>query len=744
MTHDDDDEIIAAARAGFLDEALEMLAQFEQSLLVMESQPDDRENLNAAFRAAHTIKGSAGLFGFDAVVAFTHEAETLLEALRSGELGVDERVTALLLQSRDQIGVLLDEVKSGQADPALAARSADLGAQLRALRPGAAGGAAAAAAAAPAAAEPVAEDGPALWQISLRFATDALRNGLDPLAFIRYLDKVGTVRSARTIVEAVPPLDALDPEGCVLGFELRLESEAGREAIADVFTFCADDCDIAILGAGSSPADWQAVLERRAADADAQAALLTLWQDQGVVLPLRDDSPAARPSMPGAPGAAGSPPPAATDATAAPQIERRAEAGSDRRANEPERRTGTNDRRGGDETRFIRVRADKLDRLIDLIGELVIASSGAQLVAQTEQSPRFAEAALRIHDLVQEARDGALGLRMVPIGETFARFNRVVRDVCKQLGKDVALQITGGDTELDKSMVETIADPLMHLVRNSMDHGIETADERVAAGKPAQGRLALHAYHESGAIAIEVSDDGKGLNRERILAKGIERGLVAPDAQLDDETIYNLIFAPGFSTAEQVTNLSGRGVGMDVVRRNIEALRGQIKIASTPGRGATMQIRLPLTLAIIDGFLTSVGGVSYVLPLELVAECLEVPAECEAHPERVTGHFDLRGEVLPYLDVGQFYRHERRQPVGRRSLVLVRDGGSRVGLIVDRLHGEHQTVIKPLGRVFQHIRGLAGSTILGSGEVALILDVPAMLALATQPRQSPVARASAV
>ena len=401
-----------------------------------------------------------------------------------------------------------------------------------------------------------------------------------------------------------------------------------------------------------------------------------------------------------------------------------------------------------EETRFVRVRADKLDKLIDLIGELVIASSGAQLAAQLttqlstpqEQSARFNEAALRIHDLVEQARDGALGLRMAPIGETFSRFQRVVRDVSKQIGKEVELEISGGDTELDKSMVETIADPLMHLVRNSLDHGLETPQDRLAAGKPARGRLGLHAYHESGSVFIEVSDDGRGLNRERIFAKAVERGLTSPDAMLDDEAVYQLIFLPGFSTAETVTSLSGRGVGMDVVKRNVEALRGTIKVASQPGQGATIQIRLPLTLAIIDGFLTSVGNVSYVLPLELVAECLAVPAECGNDSEQVAGYFDLRGEVLPYLDLGRFYRHEPPKN-GRRSLVLVRDGASRVGLVVDRLHGEHQTVIKPLGAVFQHIQGLAGSTILGSGEVALILDVPALLtfatgALKTQPASS--------
>jgi two-component system chemotaxis sensor kinase CheA len=297
--------------------------------------------------------------------------------------------------------------------------------------------------------------------------------------------------------------------------------------------------------------------------------------------------------------------------------------------------------------------------------------------------------------------------------------------VSKQLGKDVELQVTGGDTEMDKAMVETIADPLMHLVRNSLDHGIETPAARLAAGKPAQGRLGLHAYHESGSIVIEVSDDGRGLDRERIFAKAVQQGLVPADAVLDDDAVYQLIFHAGFSTAEAVTNLSGRGVGMDVVKRNVEALRGQIKIASQPGRGTTLQVRLPLTLAIIDGFLTSVAGVSYVLPLEIVAECIEMPQECGHGNSTAAGCFDLRGEVVPYIDLRRLFRHGGAAP-GRRSLIVVRTTAGRLGLLVDRLHGEYQTVIKPLASIFQQLPGIAGSTILGSGEVALILDVAAL------------------
>jgi two-component system chemotaxis sensor kinase CheA len=725
MTQDDDDEILAVARAGFLDEASDMLRQFEQSLLVMEDDPLDTENLNAAFRAAHTIKGTAGLFGFDAVVHFTHEAETLLEHLRSGQLVVDEHLTQLLLRSRDQMERLLDEVRTGANDPAVARDSELLGAELRAVlhTPAAA-----------ASAEDLLPDGHAdtdaapgtpgtdeggAWQLSLRFGGDALRNGLDPLAFIRYLDSLGQVRHIRTLTEAVPDLATLDPEHCHLGFEIRFDSSASRGDIEQVFEFCADDCDIALLPPTATEADRMKLLQRRcAADAEARTALLDIWLAHGWTLDLPAEAAASSAPLATAPA---SHPTQAPTAPAQPQAHA-ADAAAPR-APAPARKST-------DDTRFIRVRADKLDKLIDLIGELVIASSGAQLVAQTESSPAFLEAALRIEGLVEEARDGALGLRMVPVGDTFNRFQRVVRDLGKQLGKDVDLVITGGDTELDKSMVEVIADPLMHLVRNSMDHGLETAEGRLAAGKPGTGRLALNAYHEAGAIVIEVGDDGRGLDQARILAKAVERGLVAPHTELSEDEIYQLIFLPGFSTAEQVTNVSGRGVGMDVVKRNIESLRGHIRVFSEPGRGATMQIRLPLTLAMIDGFLTQVGGVCYVLPLEIVAECIDVPDDCRRQPGQVAGYFDLRGEVLPWLDVGRFYRHAPAAAGTRRSLVIVRDGLRRVGLIVDRLLGEHQTVLKPLSSIFRHLRAVAGSTILGSGEVALVLDVPALVASA--------------
>lgn len=745
MNDDDDAEILAVARAGFLDEAQEMLRQFEQGLLILEGDPSDSESLNSAFRAAHTIKGTAGMFGCEAVVAFTHEAETLLEALRSGQRQLDDAVVAALLESRDQIELLLGEVQSGEADPAIAAASAALASRLRALQ-GLAPVAAALADADSGESNTAGPSGPApgaglssnpFWHLSLRFGQDALRNGLDPLAFLRYLATLGKVQAISTLTDAIPSLDAIDAEACYLGFELRFESDATREEIERVFEFAIEDSDVRILPPGSTPAAFEDLAALRCGDdADARAGLFQRWHDMGMRFAVRLEVIEIEAGAEAAETAEAATP------VVIPHIERRSESSgasgerrSDRRSGEGERREGGRDRRAGDETRFVRVRADKLDKLIDLIGELVIAGSGAQMVAHLENSAVLLEATQRVMDLVQETRDGTLALRMVPIGETFGRFQRVVRDVSKQLGKEVDLVVTGGDTELDKSMVDSIADPLMHLVRNSMDHGLETQEERIAAGKPPMGRLSLNAYHDAGAVVIEVSDDGRGLARERILKKAIERGLVAEGQILADQEIWQLIFHAGFSTAEQVTDLSGRGVGMDVVKRNIEALRGSIALSSEVGRGTLTQIRLPLTLAMIDGFLTMVGGVNYVLPLSAVAECIDVPEECSKQGDRVSGTFDLRGEVLPWLDLARFYGvtadHSRR-----RSVVVVRDGQTRVGLIVDRLMGEHQTVIKPLSSIFQHLKALAGSTILGSGEVALLLDVAGLLAVAIRKGQT--------
>jgi two-component system chemotaxis sensor kinase CheA len=372
------------------------------------------------------------------------------------------------------------------------------------------------------------------------------------------------------------------------------------------------------------------------------------------------------------------------------------------------------------ENRSIRVDSDKLDKLIDLVGELIIAGARASVIGQRLHSTELQEATSTLSGLVEEVRDAALELRMVKIGATFNRFQRVVHDVARELGKDIGLAVDGEDAELDKTVVEKIGDPLMHLVRNAMDHGIEPADVRIAAGKPARGMIKLNAFHESGSIVIQVSDDGGGLRKEKILAKAIERGLVDADRKLTDAEIYNLIFEAGFSTAEKITNLSGRGVGMDVVKRNITALRGSVDVGSSEGQGTTVTVRLPLTLAIIDGFLVQVGDSVFVIPLDTIEECIEFAAE----PGQ--DYSNLRGQVLPFIRLRSLF-HIGGAPTRRESIVVLRFGKVRAGLVVDTLLGEFQTVIKPLSPIFSEVRCISGSTILGTGDVALILDVGALL-----------------
>jgi two-component system chemotaxis sensor kinase CheA len=354
---------------------------------------------------------------------------------------------------------------------------------------------------------------------------------------------------------------------------------------------------------------------------------------------------------------------------------------------------------------------------------MVIAAASARLLSSNLDNPLLTEAMTELEALVEQIRDRALNLRMMPIGEVFQRFPRVVRDISKELGKKIDLVINGAEAELDKPMVDKLADPLVHIVRNAIDHGIDSVEERIAAGKPETGTVKLNAYHESGSIVIEISDDGRGLNTERIRAKAVERGLIAADAPLGAADIPQLIFEPGFSTAEHVTNLSGRGVGMDVVRRNIEQLRGSVEIESTPGQGSVFRIRLPLTLAIIDGFLVGVGKSSYVIPLDMVVECIDMTEEETSASKDGRSYLNLRGEVLPYLRLKELFEIDT-PPAKRESVVVVKYGPTRAGLVVDTLLGELQTVIKPLGKLFERMRCISGSTILGNGKVALILDVP--------------------
>jgi len=679
-----DTSFIAEALPAFISEAHEHLAALEQLLLELEGDSGNRQLLDALFRSAHTIKGSAGLFGLVEVAAFTHHVETLLDQLRDGTAALTPEISTLLLRCNDEIRVLICAAeRQAPADAASASRREALVQGLRAISTPSMQHAQAATA-------PSSESAPNAglrsWRIRVDFGIETFRDGMDPLALLSYLRGLGDLNELQCASARLPEFQAMDPEACYLTLSFVFSSAVEHSTLEAAFDFIRAESQVLIEALPD--ASLQGTALDRAHSLDSTASLSSSPAATSTSASARTDE---------------TPPPSPSSAPAA-----------------------------SDEPRFIRVPADRLDLVINLLGELVIASAGASLLAKQSRQGALMAANEQIGQLVEEVRNGTLQLRMVQIGETFSRFRRVVRDTAAELNKDVALQIMGGDTELDKSVVERIADPMMHLVRNALDHGLESPEERIAAGKSPQGRLTLSARHEAGSILIQIEDDGRGVRRQKVLQRAWERGLVEAGVQPSDADILRLIFAPGFSTAEKVTNLSGRGVGMDVVRSNIEQLRGNVAIDSVEGQGTRITIRLPLTLAIIDGFLVGVGQSKFIFPLDAVVEVIENRPALAAMDERGRGTVELRSQVLPVVGLRELYAIDSATPE-RSSVVVLQSSGQRYGVQVDQLLGQHQTVIKPLGRMFRSLRGMSGSSILGNGEVALIFDVHSLSQLATDP-----------
>lgn len=701
----------------FVAECRELLEDMEQALLIVEQVTEDPEVINAIFRAAHTIKGSAGMFGLEHIVEFTHAAESVLDRVRSGEVTMNTVLATLLIEVHDHLSTLINHVAEG-ADPTGETdhRSQHLIEQLADFLSETVANQSDDAVKIPVVHQPKLEReqadevGTDHWHISLRFGPDVFRNGMDPFSFIRCLSSLGTIVQLVTIIDAIPLAEAMDPETCYLGFEISFSSEADKLAIENIFTFVRSDCQIRILPPHSKTSEYQTLIKELP---EQEMLLGEILVRCGTLTPEELDSILRVQAEQGE-----------TSQRLIGEVLLEQQLVSQpvlEAALEKQQQVKDNKKT---EANLIRVDAEKLDELINLVGELIIAGAGTNMIARRAKMADLIESTATLSRLVEEVRDSALALRMVQIGATFNRFQRVVHDVSKELGKDIALVISGAETELDKTVVEKIADPLTHLVRNSMDHGIEPAELRIARGKSAQGTLKLNAYHDAGSIVIEVIDDGGGLDKDKILSKAVERGLVAEGASLTDKEIYNLIFEPGFSTADAVSNLSGRGVGMDVVRRNIQALRGTVELDSMAGWGSTVRIRLPLTLAIIDGFMVGVGNAAYVIPLDMVVECVELNAW--TNKESDGQYLNLRGEVLPYRRLCDHFAQESAK-VQRENVVVVRYGEHKAGLVVDKLMGEFQTVIKPLGKLFKGEKSIGGFTILGSGEVALIVDIPGML-----------------
>ncbi len=657
----------------FFEESLEGLDIMEKHLLALDIASIDLEEINTIFRAAHSIKGGAGTFGFMQVSNFTHVLETLLDEVRSEKRGLSKEDVNLLLQSVDCLRTMMDCLQA-ESEPDLAEAKA-----LQARFEAALAGGDAAAAPASAGSEPVPAGGSITgWQIQFRPETHILRTGNEPLRLIRELAALGTVEVTASC-EALPEVEQLVPEDCYLHWEIELRGGVDKAAIEEVFEWVEDDCEL--------------VLVPRLAPEPAMPAA---------------DKSAAEPVA----ATAAAPIPAASGTAAV-----------------AEKKTGT-----PKEAASIRVGIDKIDSLINMVGELVITQSMLGQLGKDFQMDRLVnlqEGLAQLEHHTRELQERVMSIRMVPISFAFSRFPRLVRDLSSTLGKNIQLLMEGENTELDKTVMEKIGDPLVHLVRNSLDHGIEMPDVRAANGKPETGSITLSAYHQGGNILIEIIDDGGGLKTDVIRNKAVQKGLIKEGDRLSKEQVNDLIFRPGFSTAEKLSDISGRGVGMDVVRRNIQALNGSVHVHSEEGKGSTFTIALPLTLAILDGQLIECGGETYIFPLISIVESIQIDTRMVSRVAAGCELFRLREEYVPIIRLYDVFNVEpRSRSLDDSLMVVVESGTEKVGVVVDDLLAQQQVVIKSLEDNYEPVKGVSGATILGDGTVALILDIKGLIEMA--------------
>ncbi|KJU87374.1 chemotaxis protein histidine kinase-like protein [Candidatus Magnetobacterium bavaricum] len=701
----------------FLIETNELLVEMENALLAMEGSNDNEEIVNTMFRAAHTIKGSAGLIGLDKVVHFTHKVESVLERLRQHELEISEGLIAVMLRCKDHMAELVQlSCASDDELPGSIITEGDVlhDALAPYLIPDHVPTLATATAASPTDCS-ISTDGSmgsSCWHISLRFGRDVLRDGMDPLSFINYMTRCGEIIYLTTLYACLPDIAEIEPDSCYLGFEIAFCSDFTKQEIEDVFEFVKDSCVIRIIPPHSTAPTYMSLIEEMTEDKWRIGEILL---KSGAITQRELDEALKKQQFDPEPEKHHIGDILVREGVVHREV---VEAAADKQ-------TKLRKPSSSEEGKTIRVDAAKLDALINLVGELVISSGGIRQHAQTVKDSVLSKSSMLMSRLVNDIREISMKMRMVPIAATFNRFQRLVHDSGKELGKSIELVIKGGDTELDRTMIEKLVDPLTHIVRNSVDHGIEPPQERLNAGKPAKGTITLDAYHDAGSIIIAISDNGRGLNADKIWQKAVKVGIVDPEKRPPDKDLYKLIFEPGFSTAEAVTNLSGRGVGMDVVRRNIEVMRGFVQIDTVPGQSTTMLIHLPLTLSIIDGFMVGIRGLFYIIPLDMVVKCFILTQERREMIES-RGYFDFRGKVIPYIDLAGVFNTNGSS---RRSdnIVVVQYAGQSVAFAVDRLFGDVQVVIKTLGRVYKDVEGIAGATILGDGTVAMILDVPGII-----------------
>lgn len=657
----------------FFEESFEGLDIMENELLNLDAGAADSEVINTIFRAAHSIKGGSGTFGFTDIAEFTHILETMLDEMRDGTRDVTQEAVDALLQSVDCVRSMIHSVKDNTDIDSR--KITEVRTTLETILNSKSGGVITARAATTEQAPESINTG---WNIEFRPYQDILRTGNDPVRMLRALAELGELE-VKCDTSKLPNFSALTPEDCHLSWKMTLLGNINKDAITEVFEWVDDECDLEIT-------------------------------------PIEQPTTAR----------SGVPRETTTTATASVPVA----------VTESDKKTTKRTSSGG-EAASIRVGIDKVDEIINLVGELVITQSMLGQLGEdfengketnTVKLEKLREGLAQLERNTREMQESVMRIRMLPISFVFSRMPRLVHDLSSKLNKKVELVVEGEHTELDKTVMEKIGDPMVHLVRNSLDHGIETPAARIAAGKPATGKVTLKAYHQGGNIVIEIKDDGNGLNKDRILAKAIERGLVQEGESVSDERIHDMIFAAGFSTAEQVSDVSGRGVGMDVVRKNIKALGGHVEVSSTAGVGSTFTIKLPLTLAILDGQLVKVAEETYIVPLISIIESLQI------RPEQVSGVagkaelYRLRDEYIPIIRAHRVFglKGEQEKLAGQ-LMVVVEGDGQRAGIIVDDLLAQQQVVIKSLETNYRRIDGVSGATILGDGTVALIVDIPGVI-----------------
>jgi two-component system, chemotaxis family, sensor kinase CheA len=684
----------------FRDEIFELIGELESGLLDLEKNPEDKDLIARIFRAMHTIKGTSAMFGFDEIVALTHDVETAYDLIRNGKIQISSRIISLTLSACDQIRMIIE--KNGEpakAEEIVAAFRAILD-KPQTVQPSNSS---------PAErevthdvlnindSEPASE---VTYRIRFRPAPHIFANGTNPMLLLNELLDMGSGRIVAQ-TDAIPLLDRIDSEVCYIYWDIILTTAKGIDAIRDVFIFIENDCELRIdvidessaeNGDGAQKKLGEILLERGDLSSEELKKALGSQKRIGEIL-------------------------VELGAASIDKIESALA--------EQEHVREVQKKKAVDQSSSIRVPSEKLDSLVNMVGELVTVQSRLTQIASEQNNPQLLHVAEEVERLVSDLRDTTMSVRMLPIRVIFSKFKRLVRDLSENLGKEINLVTEGGETGLDKTVIDRLNDPLVHLIRNSVDHGIESPEVRIARGKSREGRIVLSAAHSGASVLIRIQDDGSGLDVDRIRKKAIEKGLIGAESNLLERDIFNLILHPGFSTAEIVTNVSGRGVGMDVVKRSIDGLQGSLEIESWKGVGTAITLKLPLTLAIIDGLLVEIGEESYVMPLSAIEECVELKRSGSEihHGQNLT---TIRGELVPYIPLRDLFQIPGEAPV-IEQIVTTQVDNRRVGFVVDQIIGQHQTVIKPLGRIYRNVEEISGATVLGDGRVVLILDLPKLV-----------------